>query len=330
LTLETDAVESVFDQHWDADDDPYGKASGDRNSYSTGVIAHHNVVLVHMPGTGKGSAASVAESCRRSFTEIELALVVGICGGVPFDENREEIFLGDVVISSGIVQYDFGRRYPDRFVRKDTLDDNLGRPNPEIRGFLRKLQRRKGRADLRDKMIKYLGDLQTELGEAATYPGIAEEKLFRPSYRHRHQIPSTCPTCAASVGRRDPVCEAAVQSSCDQLGCDETELIPRRRPDNQDYALHQPAIHFGLVASGDTVMKSGQDRDEIAAKEHVIAFEMEGAGVWDNLPCVVIKGVCDYADSHKNEKWQNYAAATAAAGMKAFLNNWSTGSRDIM
>jgi nucleoside phosphorylase len=69
-------------------------------------------------------------------------------------------------------------------------------------------------------------------------------------------------------------------------------------------------------------MKSGEDRDEIAAREKVIAFEMEGAGVWENLPCVVIKGVCDYADSHKNKKWQDYAAATAAACMKAFLKDW--------
>jgi nucleoside phosphorylase len=49
---------------------------------------------------------------------------------------------------------------------------------------------------------------------------------------------------------------------------------------------------------------------------------MEGAGVWDNFPCIVIKGVCDYADSHKNKKWQGYAAATAAACMKAFLKEW--------
>jgi nucleoside phosphorylase len=49
---------------------------------------------------------------------------------------------------------------------------------------------------------------------------------------------------------------------------------------------------------------------------------MESAGVWDNFPCVVIKGVCDYADSHKNKKWQGYAAATAAACMKAFLKEW--------
>lgn len=73
-------------------------------------------------------------------------------------------------------------------------------------------------------------------------------------------------------------------------------------------------------------MKSSVHRDEIAAKEDVIAFEMEG--VWDNFPCLVIKGVCDYADSHKSNKWQNYAAATAAACTKAFLEQWPTSSRE--
>jgi nucleoside phosphorylase len=48
-------------------------------------------------------------------------------------------------------------------------------------------------------------------------------------------------------------------------------------------------------------MKSDVDRDIIAATYNIIVFEMEGAGVWDNLPCVVIKGVCDYTDSHKTK-----------------------------
>jgi hypothetical protein len=42
---------------------------------------------------------------------------------------------------------------------------------------------------------------------------------------------------------------------------------------------------------------------------------------------LVIKGVCDYADSHKNKRWQGYAAATAAAVTKGFLENWGTGMR---
>lgn len=66
-------------------------------------------------------------------------------------------------------------------------------------------------------------------------------------------------------------------------------------------------------------MKSGQHRDKSAAQHNLIAFEMEASGIWDSLPCLVIKGVCDYADSHKNKDWQHYAAATAAAGMKALL-----------
>jgi nucleoside phosphorylase len=71
-------------------------------------------------------------------------------------------------------------------------------------------------------------------------------------------------------------------------------------------------------------MKSGLDRDRIANEEEVIAFEMEGAGVWDTFTCVIIKGVCDYADSHKSKKWQGYAAATAAACTKAFLEHWTS------
>jgi nucleoside phosphorylase len=69
-------------------------------------------------------------------------------------------------------------------------------------------------------------------------------------------------------------------------------------------------------------MKSGEHRDNLVKSEGVIGFEMEGAGVWDNIPCIIIKGVCDYADSHKNKNWQNYTAATAASCTKALLEYW--------
>jgi len=73
-------------------------------------------------------------------------------------------------------------------------------------------------------------------------------------------------------------------------------------------------------------MKSGEDRDNVAARDGVIAFEMEGAGAWENFySCLVIKGVCDYADSHKSKRWQNYASATAAAVTKSFLEDWDPG-----
>lgn len=66
-------------------------------------------------------------------------------------------------------------------------------------------------------------------------------------------------------------------------------------------------------------MKSGLDRDRISEESQLVAFEMEASGLWNNFPTILVKSVCDYADSHKNKEWQPYAAATSAAGLKALL-----------
>jgi nucleoside phosphorylase len=303
LTHEADAVAAVFDHHWDDDGPPYDKAPGDPNAYSTGVVGRHNVVLAHMPGMGTVHAAAVASNCRTSFPNIKLALVVGICGVAPFGGDRQpEIVLGDVIISDAVIQYDFGRQRPDRFVRKDTLLDSLGRPNMEIRALLAKLKGLRDRRALKANMIGYLDKLRADPDLLADYPGIQHDQLF-----------------ALSCSR------AGDAASCKVVGCN-GDLVARTR-----LAVDppHPDVHFGLIASGNIVMRSGADRDAIVAAEHVAAFEMEGAGVWDVLPCLVIKGACDYADSHKTKKWQHYAAATAATCMKAFLHYWAPTSVDI-
>ncbi|KAK3985852.1 kinesin light chain 3 [Cladorrhinum sp. PSN332] len=295
LTLEADAVQALFDHHWDDDGPPYDKAIGDSNAYSTGVIGRHNVVLAHMPAMGKSNSAAVAANCRMSFPNIKLAVLVGICGVAPFSPDGSEIILGDVIVSDGIVQYDFGRQLPDDFVRKDTLLDSLGRPNAEIRALLAKVKGVYSRKILQDTMASYMEMLQNKAELVATYPGAIHDKLFEATYRH--------------VKDGKP---------CEECGCT-GQLVPRKRLERDN---PKPATHFGLIASGDTVMKSGRHRDATARQEGVLGFEMEGAGAWDIFPCVVIKGACDYADSHKTKVWQRYAAATAAACMRAFLDNW--------
>ena len=321
LPLEASVVGALFDKRWD--DQTYGKTPRDSNAYSTGVIGHHNVVLVHMPNMGKVAAATAAACLRASFQGIQLALVVGICGAAPFRKQQsEDILLGDVVISEGLVQYDLGRQFPNnRFVRKDTPGDNLPRPGPEIRAALAKLQTEQGRSWLQNKTSEYLRVLRRELSNVVIYPGATEDRLLKSTYRHKHHKPLACAICANDDGR-DDICDKALKISCEQLECYERELVPRVRL-SQPF---NPVVYFGLVASGDTVMRSGEDRDDIAARDGVIAFEMEGAGVWENfISSLVIKGVCDYADSHKSKKWQGYAAATAAAVAKSFLETWGTG-----
>lgn len=128
--------------------------------------------------------------------------------------------------------------------------------------------------------------------------------------------PARC--CCVNGNSPDYICEEALGDSCNGLGCDENRVSRRRGSADADKA----SVHIGKVASADTVMKSGEQRDQIVRKEKDIGFEMEGARVWDNILCIIIKGVCDYADSHKSKTWQAYAAAAGASAAKNFLEYW--------
>ena len=326
LRIEADAIEALIDEDWEADPyESYGKAPGDPNAYTIGRIGQRNIVLAFLPGIGKVESASVAASFRSSFTNIRLGLVVGICGSVPFwGTPPDEIVLGDVLISTGVIEYDFGRQYPDKFEMKDTL----GQANSEVRAFLQKLGGIRSRRMLLSHTVQNLATLCEKQGsQSMEYPGKEDDVLYPPCYMHKHRVPGICSTCdSLSNGS----CDAAKKLSCNELECDAGEQIERKRlnqssKDNvsrpQCDSSH-PRIFFGPIASGDTTMKSGQHRDRAAEELGVIGFEMEGAGVWDNLPTIVIKGVCAYADSHNSTEWRPYAAATAASCVKAFLREW--------
>src|SRR5436853_2793834 len=134
-----------------------------------------------MASTGKVSAASVAANLRTSFQNIKLALLVGICGGVPYGSNhKQEIFLGDVVISQSLIQYDFGKQYPSGFVRKASVEDSLHRAPLEIRSPLAKLETPYHRLRTQDNLSMLLYELQGQR-QQAVYPGMKSDRLFEPS-----------------------------------------------------------------------------------------------------------------------------------------------------
>ncbi|KAJ3469555.1 hypothetical protein MRS44_003620 [Fusarium solani] len=310
LPLEYDAVSYIFDEFWDQDGDRYGRAPNDPNTYTTGRIGNFNVVLALLSRMGKTNAASTAASIAMSFSGLRMALLVGVCGAAPRNKD-EEILLGDVVISSRVIEYDFGRQYPDRFVRKDTLEDSHGRPNKDIRSLLVTLETDRG-------LNKASGQVWL--------PGTSEDTLFEATDRHKHHGLPSC-ACRDCFNDSHPVCEKAINSPCADLGCNNGPVVARERlrakqqaEQDSEATAQYPAVHIGLVASGDKVMKSAAERDRLSKEEGVIAFDMEGAGVRDELPCIIVKGVCDYADSHKNKKWQPFAATTAASAAKALLS----------
>lgn len=295
LKPEAKAVLPLFDTTYDENLDEYRKLDEDENAYVLGSIGKYHVVLVILPGEGKAHASFASSTAKRSYPGLELALVVGVCGGVPYATDpmspRRDIFLGDVIVSSGVVQHDLGRRYDSEFIRKDTPHANLGRPSRRILAFVNKLDL--VYEQLVERLAAYLVKVQGKF--PSVYPGAEKDQLFSPEYPH---IPVDC--------------------RCAEIPCQDGTIIARCREVSQ----HGPttSVHFGLVASGDTVMKSAKHRDEISANENIIAFEMESAGVWDNIPCIVVKGVCDYSDSHKNKDWQYFAAASAAACGRAILD----------
>lgn len=80
-------------------------------------------------------------------------------------------------------------------------------------------------------------------------------------------------------------------------------------------------MHYGLIASGNQVIKDAELRDLVDRNlgGNVLCVEMEAAGLMNIIPCIVIRGICDYADSKKNKDWQEYAASVAAASAKELL-----------
>ena len=339
LQIEADAVEDMFDEDWE-EDQKYRIPENDPNTYTMGRIGEHNVVLAHMPGIGKANSANVAASFRLSFNKIRLGLVVGICGGMPFireqisDPREVDVFLGDVIISTEVFQYDLGHQFSDKHIPIDTPQNTLGRPNPKIRSFTKKMRGIKSRARLEHKTRDYLAIIsQKKEFEKWKYQGVEKDILYKSDYLHKHRQSSGC-DCALS---KDSVCQKARRElTCENLKCSsEQSVILRTRlkkvaddAPNQANASNKsaiepsPRVHFGAVASGDSVVKSATDRDKLAESNEIIGFEMEGAGAWDSMPIVVIKSVVDYADSHKSYLWQKYGAACGAACMKAVMNEW--------
>jgi nucleoside phosphorylase len=300
LPLEQEAARLVFDEIYPRED-----VQHNNTYYLGGRIGRHEVVVGVQRKIGLSGAAILAEKMHNGFPNIKYFLVVGIAGGVPAygpAGDSKQIVLGDVVISfprgnhGGIVQYDKGAWQDDgrlHFrghtggVPGDLLAavNNFrseGWPRPDIAPILQQM-----RSQLDEDRRRQFDD-----------PGETRDRLYRDDYVHQGDHDVDCKDC-----------------------CDADETVSRlERGDGARRARDQPYVHFGNVASSNQLQISASERTRIQREHDVICFEMEAAGVCEEYPCVVVRGICDYADSHKNKGWQNYAAATAAACAKVLLS----------
>ncbi|KAI1374413.1 purine and uridine phosphorylase [Hypoxylon crocopeplum] len=101
-----------------------------------------------------------------------------------------------------------------------------------------------------------------------------------------------------------------------KVGDDGGDQLVERKPRLES---QRTQVWYGPIGSGEKLMKNAAMRDQLRDKYGIIGLEMEAAGTMNRIPVGVIRGVCDYADKHKNKNWQPYAAAMAAAYAKAIL-----------
>ena len=289
-------------------DDRHGTPEGfeqhpsDTNSYTWGQIGEHNIVIASLPAGvyGLTSASTTALNLLASLPHIRIGLLVGIGGGVARPDQDRDIRLGDVVVAQpdgrggGVIQYDLGKAKLDQtWERKGSLN----KPPLVLLNALATLQAEHEITASRvpDLLQAMLATNPQMRGKGKVvgfmHQGFENDRLFKPGYDHAGG--STCAKCDASWE------------------------LERDQRDTTD-----PEIHYGTIASGDMLIKDATTRDRIVLTtgEDCICFEMEAAGLMDAFPCLVIRGVCDYADSHKNDRWQRYAASTAAAYAKELLS----------
>lgn len=292
--LELRAITVMLDERYDS----VTLAHGDHNDYILGRTGNHNVVVV---GPARGDQGTVASaqfvgSIRLTFPNLTIGLVVGIGGGIPHYPEHD-VRLGDVVVGApedgpAVVQYDLGKRTNDGFEQTRVLS----KPPRTILQVVNKVedklesQREREEDPLKAHLARFLefSRLRQDYQKPA-----ASDLLFKPDYAH------------------EPDSQCAEHPR-------EMEQLRHLRD------LDSPFIHHSTILSGNTLMRSSEERDRLSKKHNnALCFEMEAAGLMDVFPCLVIRGICDYADSHKTEQWQKYAAAAAAAYARELLMNLS-------
>ena len=290
------AAQSFLDEEHER---PESLSTNDNNDYTLGKVGKHNVVIAVLPEGeyGISSAAAVAKDMLHSFSNVRMGLMVGIGGGAP--SQKHDIRLGDIVVSAprdgkgGVFQYDFGKTIQDQSFRPTGF---LNQPPALLRAAVNGLKAQYERKGHRlEEAINSILEENRRMRQKYKRPDRNSDRLYRPRVIHPLEDEAGC----ATVCGNDPL---------------RLILRPERTEDDDN-----PAVHYGLIASANQLIKDATIRDRLAAEKDVLCFEMEAAGLMNHLPYLVIRGICDYSDSHKNKEWQGYAAMAAAAYAKDLL-----------
>ncbi|KAK6347976.1 hypothetical protein TWF718_005796 [Orbilia javanica] len=277
---------------------PSGEKDG--NNYILGRMGMHNIVIAFPGSGGDSSAAEMLEDMLRTFRNIRFALLVGVGGGAPNSPNLEDpskdIRLGDVVVGDpngahgGVIQYNLRQWKTDG---EFNIKSGLKNPPELLIKAVRLLRSDHGFE--RGEMNRYIQRaiaISRAVGHPhindCQFPGQDRDRLFKAGYQHVNG--EGCSKC-------------------------NVRMVERRLQRDSN----EPEVHYKLIAAANKDMSRAEYRDKLRDVWGVSCFETEAAGLRADFPCLVIRGICDYSDDHKNDVWQSYAAVAAVAYAKDLL-----------
>jgi|GEM_PF-4823604 len=285
LPLETSAVRAILGEpeQFDVPGTGAGRTYWKAEIPSPRGGVHH--IVLAQGDMGNNPAAIRATQLHAHFPGVKTIIMCGIAGGVPNPNTAtDHVRLGDIVVSSqkGIVQYDFVKRTVQKKskVAAQEVRATSHRPSAMLIDVARRLE-----SDMHFGKYPW---------EAWIQKGLERLGWTRPG------------------------------DASDLLADSANPAIILTHPLDSQRRLGQPRVFSAPIASANTLLKDPLQRDALRKQFGVKAVEMEGSGIQDatwshEVGYLVVRGICDYCDSNKNDVWQPYAAIVAAAYVRAIL-----------
>ncbi|PTB65133.1 hypothetical protein BBK36DRAFT_1169900 [Trichoderma citrinoviride] len=300
ITTEYVAAQSFLDERHDGPEDV---STNDSNDYTLGTMGKHNVVIAVLPDGeyGIASAAAAARDMLHTFPNVRISLLVGIGGGAP--SKKHDIRLGDVVVSipsskatGSVLHYGFSKTMQNQ--NFETIG-YLNLPPTVLRSAANGLKASyESDGHQIQEAIDSILHKKSKLRKKYSRPDPSSDRLYQSDVVH-------------------PLSDDDDISCASVCGSNPANWVRRSKRSEED---DDPAIHYGLIASASQLVRDATIRDTLAREKDILCFETEAAGLMNRFPCLVIRGICDYSDTHADTAWQGYAAMTAAAYTKDLLS----------
>ena len=283
IRKEYTAARQVLDEEFDTTN--FVLPRGDRNTYTYGRVGHHYVLITCLENAQYGidSASDAADDMRSSFPMVRILLIAGIAGGIPTLKN--DMRLGDVVVGTEIIRFAGGATGELK---------HTSHVEPPGRALFTGAQ-----------------GLAVQLDEGLDLHELVEKTFVKTQkIKDEYQQPTRADRLLKEDYQHASSCECLSSSPMDE----NTLVI---RPDRPEY--DRIKVHTGRIGSTENILRDSRIRDGAGKELGILCSKQEPAPSANKFPCLHIRGICNYSDSHSNEAWNGFAAAAASVYAKKLL-----------